>query len=329
MALGCDEVRELLARSGDALPLSDEHADRVAEHLDQCAECNEHLSRRVAQAVGAIPVGPGPSLPAVRRRLAEDQRKSVFLRLAAVAAAVLAILSTGWALLRHDPAATPAPRVAADRAPAPSPVKPPNPEPPQLADLKELDRNIIQCDGVLALYLQFCLSCLNRPTDEDKREYLTRSLLIFREVRSRSRSQFERGGQSVESVTRDALNDALQMISSSKLASVNFFPSKVMEFKLEPPDGWRSDHQLGGTRFRLTLQTLPLYLNFAYLRLALGADDAQMGRIEEALWFDLFVNLPKRMEDRDPTVAPKAREAVLPLLHPWQQKIFRKIVGPM
>jgi hypothetical protein len=54
-----------------------------------------------------------------------------------------------------------------------------------------------------------------------------------------------------------------------------------------------------------------------------------MGRIEETLWFDTYVNLPKRMEDRDPTLAPKALEAVLPLLSPRQQKIYRKIVGPM
>ncbi|HEV3027813.1 MAG TPA: hypothetical protein VG457_09590, partial [Planctomycetota bacterium] len=227
MTLRCDEVRELLARSGQASPLSDEHADRVAEHLDQCADCGPRLSRRVAEAVHGIPVGEGPSLPAVRRLIEEDQRKSGFLRLAAVAAAVLAILATGWGLLRRDPDASPAPHVTADHPRTPLPVKPLNPDPPKLADLQELDRNIIQSDGVLALYLQFCLSCLNHPNEEDKREYLTRSLLIFREVRSRSRSQFERGGQGVDSVTRDALNDALKMISSSKLASVSFFPTNV------------------------------------------------------------------------------------------------------
>jgi hypothetical protein len=119
------------------------------------------------------------------------------------------------------------------------------------------------------------------------------------------------------------------MISASKLPSVNFFPTKVTAFKLETPEGWRSDHQLGGRGFRLTLPAAPAYLNFAYLKIALGADDALMGRIEETLWFDLYVNLPKRLEDRDPTVAPKALDAVLPLLSPRQQKIYRKIVGPM
>ncbi len=54
-----------------------------------------------------------------------------------------------------------------------------------------------------------------------------------------------------------------------------------------------------------------------------------MGRIEDSLWFDVYVNLPKRLEDRDPTVGPRALEAVLPLLSPRQQMIFRKIVGPL
>src|SRR5258706_12699625 len=102
MALGCDEVRELLAPSGQQLPLRDELADRVAEHLDQCAECDQRLSDRVAEVVNAIPAGEAPSLPAVRRLLQERQRKSVFLGIAAVAAAVLAILSTGWGLFRPD-----------------------------------------------------------------------------------------------------------------------------------------------------------------------------------------------------------------------------------
>jgi len=329
MDLRCDEVRELLAPGGAPLPVSDERADLVALHLDQCSECTERLNRRVAEAVNALPVGDGPSLSAVRRLQQEKERKSVFLRIAAVAAAVLAILSTGWGIFRQNSAAPSAPHVATDRVPAPAPVKPPLPDPPKLADLKELDRNIVQSDGVLALYLQFCLSCLNNPNEEDKREYLTRSLLIYREVRSRSRSRFERGGEGVEAVTRDALNDALTMISASKLASVNFFPTKVTAFKLETPDQWRSDHQLGGRGFRLTLRALPAYLNFAYLKIVLGADDALMGRIEETLWYDLYVNLPKRLEDRDPTVAAKALEAVLPLLSPRQQTIYRKIVGAM
>jgi hypothetical protein len=328
MDLRCDEVRELLAPSGEPLPLSDERADQVAKHLDQCAECNQRLSRRVSEALDAIPIGEGPSLPAVRRLLKAEQRKSVLLRIAAVAAALLAILTTGWGVLRQAPAVPSSPRVAADRAPA-SPVERPLPDPPPLADLKEVDRNIVQSDGVLTLYLQFCLSCLNSPNEEDKREYLTRSLLIYREVRTRSRSRFERGGEGVDAVTKDALNDALDMISASKLASVNLFPTKVTAFKLEAPDRWRSDHQLGGRGFRLTLQAVPASLNFAYLKIALGADDALMGRIEETLWFGLYVNLPKRLEDRDPTVAPKALEAVLPLLSPRQQKIYRKIVGPM
>src|SRR5579862_3657123 len=329
MTLRCDEVRGLLAPTGEHLSLSDELADQVAQHLDQCAECDQRLSRRVAEAVNAIPVGAAPSLPAVRRLLQENKRKSVFLSTAAAAAAVLAILSTGWGLFRQDSAMPPAPRVATDRAHPPVPVKPPLPDPPKLADLREFDRNIVQSDGVLTLYLQFCLSCLNNPNEEDKREYLTRSLLIYREVRSRSRSQFEQGGEGVDAVTRDALNDALTMISTSKLASVNFFPTKVTAFRMETPDRWHSDHQLGGRGFRLTLQAAPAYLNFAYLKIALGADDALMGRIEEALWFDLYVNLPKRLEDRDPTVAPKALEAVLPLLSPRQQRIYRKIVHPL
>src|SRR5258707_15861686 len=98
MNLRCDELRELLAPGGEPLALSDERADLVAKHLDQCAECSERLNRRVAEAVNALRVGEGPSLPAVRRLQQEKQRKSVFLRIAAVAAAVLAILSTGWGL---------------------------------------------------------------------------------------------------------------------------------------------------------------------------------------------------------------------------------------
>jgi len=329
MDLRCDELRELLAPSGDPLPVSVERAELVAKHLDQCAECDLRLNRRVAEALGAIPVGEGPSLPAVRHLLQEAQRKSIFLRVAAVAAAVLAILTTGWGVLHQTPSAPSSSRVTADRVPAPAPVDHPIPDPPRLADLPEVDRNFVQSDGVLALYLQFCLSCLNSPNEEDKREYLTRSLLIYREVRSRSRSQFERGGEGVDARTRAALNDALTMISASKLASVNFFPTNVIAFKMETPDRWRSDHLLGGRGFRLTLPAAPAYLNFAYLKIALGADDALMGRIEETLWFGVYVNLPQRLEERDPTVAPKALQAVLPLLSPRQQAIYRKIVGPM
>src|SRR5579859_3273323 len=138
MDLRCAEVLELLASRGAAPPLSDERADLVAKHLDQCPECDRRLSGRVAEAVEAIPVSKGASLPAVRRLMQEAQRKSVALRIAAMAAAMLALLSTGWGLLRQNSAAAPASRTSADRVPPPSSVKLPVPDPPKLAELKAL-----------------------------------------------------------------------------------------------------------------------------------------------------------------------------------------------
>jgi hypothetical protein len=52
-----------------------------------------------------------------------------------------------------------------------------------------------------------------------------------------------------------------------------------------------------------------------------------MARIEEALWTSVYVALPRRLEDRDPTIGPRSLGAVLPLLSPRQQAIYRKLVG--
>jgi hypothetical protein len=321
MALRCEEVRELMAPTGAQLPLSDERAGLVAEHLDQCGDCDLQLSRRVGEIVNALPVSGSPSLSAVRRRVRDDRRQSTFLRSAAAAAALLVILGTGWALLRGTPASPP--RVAN------RPVDEPIPDPPKLAELREIDRNLVQSEGVLALYLQFSLSCLNNPTDEDKREFLIRALLVLREVRGAMRGQYERGGTpppDVDTVTRNGLSEALRTMRASPLPSVKLLPAKINAFKFEDPQHWRVDHLLGTTGFRLTLAQEPSYLNFSYLKLALGADDALLSRIEDALWFDVCVNLPKRQLDKDPTIAPRALEIVLPLLSPRQQKIYRKLI---
>jgi hypothetical protein len=87
------------------------------------------------------------------------------------------------------------------------------------------------------------------------------------------------------------------------------------------------DHVLGKQTWRLTLPTIPRHLNFAYLKTALGANDALMARIEESLWTSVYVRLPARLEDKDPTVGPRSLEAVLPLLSPRQQAVYRKLVG--
>src|SRR5205814_8903476 len=298
MALHCDDVREILSPKGAPLPVSDERAEQVAEHLDQCADCNQRLSHLVGEVLSGVPVQGNPSLSAVRQLIREEGRQSFVLRIAAVAAALLVVLGTAWTLFRTDRTPSSPSQAATDRpAPIP-PAEAPIPEPPKLADFKDLDRYVVQSEGVLALYLQFCLTCLNNPTDQDKQEYLTRALLIFREVRGRIRSEFERVSippPDINTVTLDALNDALKMVASSKLASVPLAPSKATAFKFEAPDRWRVDHQLGGTPYRLTLQGVPNYLNFAYVKLALGAPDALMARIEEALWFDSYVALPKRI----------------------------------
>jgi hypothetical protein len=230
---------------------------------------------------------------------------------------VLVVLGTAWALLRSEPPAAPA--VA-------RPIDEPVPEPPKLEELPERDRNFIVSDGIVAHYLQFCLSCLNKPTEEDRREFLIRALLVLREVRSSIKARTEKGGDSVEVVTRDGLVEALQTMRSSPLESVKLLPSKFNAFRFAPEGKWQFDHLLGKTPFRLTIRPLPLWLNFAYLQKALGADDAQMRRIEDALWFDLYVDLPRRVEDQDPQIRPKALEAILPLLTPRQQKIYRKLV---
>ena len=208
-------------------------------------------------------------------------------------------------------------------------VETPIPEPPALSDLSELDRNVIQSEGAVALYLQFCLTCINNPTDQDKQEFLTRSLLIFREVRGRIRGEFEKTNPppKTEAVTLNALNDALTILSGSKLATVNFLPSKITGFRFPTPDSLQVDHVLGKQNWRLTLPTIPRHLNFAYLKTALGANDPLMARIEERLWTSVYVSLPARLEDKDPTIGRRSLDAVLPLLSPRQQALYRKIVG--
>src|SRR6478736_5305514 len=99
MDLRCEDVRKLLEPGGSALPLSDERAEQVAEHLDRCHDCDQRLSHRVAGALASIPVGAGPSLSAVRDLMRREQRRSTLLRLAGLAAAGLALAGTGWALL--------------------------------------------------------------------------------------------------------------------------------------------------------------------------------------------------------------------------------------
>jgi hypothetical protein len=321
VSLSCDDVRNLIEPSGAALPLSEEQAEQVAEHLDLCGACEERLGRRLGEALERLPVSAGPSLPAVRELIRKDLRRSTLLRLGALAAAALALAGTGWALLQHGPAPSGA---TADRRP---PVEAPLPDPPKVADLNASDQSIIRSEGVLALYLQFCLTCINDPNEQDKQEYLTRSLLIFREVRGRLRSAFGRQPTpTTEAVTQEALSDALGMVQTSKLPSVNFLPTRILAFRFPAPDLWQVEHFLANRNFRLTLHSMPDYLNFAYLKTALGASDAQMARIEEALW-STFVALPKRIEDKDPTIAPKSLESVLPLLSPRQQAIYRKLVG--
>ena len=320
MELRCDEVRSLMASRGN---LPEEQAERVAVHLDGCPDCEQELRRVVASALGSIPVPAGPSLSAVRELARKEQRRSMFFRVAGLAAAALMVAATGWAMLRNESA----PQQA--RKPHPSLEERTEipPEPPKVADLQELDRATVRSEGALALYLQFCLTCINDPTEQDKQEYLTRSLLIFREVRGRLRTALERKpAPAVEEATLDALNDALGMVQTSKLPSVNFLPSKVTAFRTLPAGELQFNHELGKKNWRLTIQPMPEYLNFAYLKIALGANGPLMSRVEDALWAT-FAALPKRIEEKDPTIAPKALDTVLPLLSPRQQAVYRKIVG--
>src|SRR5688572_12184863 len=155
MAIPCGEVRELLASPGGSAPLSDERAEQVAEHLDQCAECDRQLSRTLGDAMDALPVAGKPSLSEVRR-LAR-KRQSFVLQSAAAAAALFALLGTGWALLRDRPVPTPARPVVVVTPPVELPI----PDPPKLADFSEADRRLIESEGVLTLYMQFCLTCIN------------------------------------------------------------------------------------------------------------------------------------------------------------------------
>ncbi|MBI3857581.1 MAG: zf-HC2 domain-containing protein [Planctomycetes bacterium] len=318
MAIRCEEVRGLLEAAGASAALSEERAGEVAEHLDQCGSCDEQLSRRIGEAVDALPVTRGPSLTEVRRLA----RRQVFtLRLAAAAAILLVLLATAWALSRN-PAA---PNVA---KPVPPAADEPIPDPPRFEDLKESERLLIRGEGVLVLYLQFCLSCLNTPTEEDKKEFLIRAMLVFREARERMRAQFEKTPPAAfDAVTQEALVSALQTIRSSPLPSVKLLPNKINEFKQESPEKWHVRHLLGNTQFQLTLGSLPDYLSFAYLKKALGADGAQMARLEDVLWTGEFVNLPARLENKAPKVAADVVKALLPLLTPRQQKTYRKIAG--
>jgi hypothetical protein len=250
----------------------------------------------------------------VRKRIRFD-RQSFVMRFAGAAAAAVFVVVTGWALVRSE-----APRTTAVRR-----VEETIPEPPALDTLP--DAAYIRSEGVVSHYLQFALSCLNTPTEEDKREYLIRALLVLRETRSSMRARYQKGGETMEAVTRESLSEALQTMRSSPLTSVKLLPSKINGFALVGPDQWRVDHVLGSKNWRLTLHPQPLYLHLAYLQTALGADDAQMSRIEDALWFSVYVDLPKRVEDKDPKIPTETLNAVLPLLTARQQKMFRKIVG--
>ena len=317
MAIGCGDVRKLLSPSGGAAPLSDERADEVAAHLDQCAECDRDLGRQLGEAMDAVPVDRRPSLEAVRR--IAWRRQTFVLRAAAAAAALLVVLGTGWALMRPPP-----PTVAKG---LPPPVEGTIPEPIKFSELSERDRRLIQTESVLILYLQFCLSCINTPTEEDKSEFLIRSLLIFREVRGTVRARYDATPlPSVETVTLEALSSAVQTLRSSPLPSVKLLPSKINAFRFTPAGEWQVDHVLGGKVWRFTLATLPHPLNFTYLRKSLGADEALMSRIEDVLWRGEYVQLPKKIDVKDPTLVSKTKEAMIPLLSPRQQKVLRKIL---
>jgi len=317
MAIGCNDVRNLLAPSGAAAPLSDERADEVAAHLDQCGECDRELSRRLGDAVEALPVVKRPSLDDVRRLA--WRRQTFVLRAAAAAAALLVVLGTGWALLRPPP-----PTVARV---LPPPVEEVLPEPIKFSDLSERDRRLIQTESILTLYLQFCLSCINNPNELDKSEFLIRSLLIFREVRGTVQERYAATPiPSVESVTLEALSTAVQTLRSSPLPSVTLLPSRITGFRFTPAGEWQVDHILGTKTWRFTLATLPPALSFTYLKKSLGANDALMSRLEDVLWRGEYVQLPKKIDEKDPTLVPKVREAVLPLLSPRQQKLYRKIM---
>jgi hypothetical protein len=317
MAIGCSDVRNFLTPSGGSPPLSDERAEEVADHVDQCAECDRELRRRIGEVVDDLAVDGRPSLAEVRRIARRQQ--SFVLRAAAAAAAILALLGTGWALLRDQP------RNLAQLPPPP--VEEPIPELVRFAELPESDRRLIQSESVLSLYLQFCLSCINNPTEEDKNEFLIRSLLIFREVRGTLKIRYAATPiPEVETVTREALSTAVQTLRSSPLPSVKLLPSRINGFRFTPAGEWQVDHLLGSTPFRFTLAQLPHSLNFTYLKKALGADDALMSRIEDVLWSGEYVNLPKKIYEKDQTVLPRVKEAVLPLLSPRQQKIYRKLM---
>jgi hypothetical protein len=289
--------------------------EQVALHLDTCEACDRELRARTGAAVNALPVEKGPSMAEVRKRIRFD-RQSLFMRFAGAAAAAVFVIVTGWALGRSE-----APRTTAVRKVVEETI----PDPPALETLP--DAAYIKSEGVVSHYLQFALSCLNTPTEEDKREYLIRALLVLRETRSSMKARFQKGGQTMEAVTRESLDEALQTMRSSPLTSVKLLPSKINTFALVGQDQWRVDHVLGSKQWRLTLHPQPLYLHFAYMKAALQADDAQMSRIEDTLWFSVYVDLPKRVEDKDPKIPTETLNAVLPLLSARQQKIFRKIVG--
>lgn len=329
MAMTCDQVRKLLAPEGAGLPLSDEAAEEVADHLDGCEECDRLLTRHLGNALARIPTAGSPSLAAARKLLGSDRRRFQLLKLTAAAAALLAILATGWSLTRPGRDSSP-PRPADGSGRGPSLEERP-PDPPKLADLGEVDQNLIKGDGVISLYLQFCLSCLNRPTEEDKREFLIRSLLILRETRSALRRRLEQREPApvkLDVAVLEGLSTALQALRSSPLQSVKLLPSKIVGFAFLPDGQWKVDHLLGNTPFRLTLPTQPLYLNFGFLKFSLGADEALMGRIEDVFWTGIYVDLPRKMVDKDPGIREQALKDLLPLLSPRQKVIYTRVIGP-
>jgi hypothetical protein len=313
----CEEVRKYLPGDGPDAEVPADLADRVAAHVDACAECGGTLEAAVARALGRVEPRFPPRLPDLAARVEGPPARGARAGLAAAAAILVALGAVLWAYLSIRPEPPPV-------APAAPPREEPVPEPPALADLPEADRKAVLAESALAQYAHFMATCINGPADEDRRAFLAKALDTLRGMRPAIRAR-----AATETVA--VFNEALRSYSAARPATMPHAPVRIRNVSLETQTGgWQVTHDFMGSVFTLGLRHAPPYLNFAYLRRALGTDAEESRRLEEAVWFDLYkrVNV-EDLNARDAEFRRLAEEAILPALSPRRQQIYRRLLRPL
>ena len=317
--MDCEEARRYLPLPDGADDLPEETARRVADHVDSCPDCERLLSEEISEALERVPVRRSPS---ARRVLSRARARRLGFALVGAAAVLLAAVTVAG-LLDGSPPPAPAPDLMDGR------------DAPRFASLELADRRAILAESGLAQYLHFICHCINRPTDADRRAYLRASLDLLREKRPEIRRRLAATGPDpaeFHAAATELFNDVLRAADRLQFSTIPNRPLEVVQARLQPSLGWEIVHLLGPeSRFRLQLAPIPDYLNVMFLRIALEADADVTARIEEAVWYDLYRDVrlePWRgLSDRDAYLAPRAEEAIAPLLSPRQRRIFRETLS--